>query len=63
MDISSIASASASLATARTGDAVATLVFRKALDAEAQGALQMLAALPPVNGNPPHLGQRVDTFA
>ena len=46
---------------ASTGDAVAISVLKKALDIEAQGALQLIQALPATN--PPNLGNGVDTFA
>lgn len=65
MDPSAIASLATELSQARTGEAVQIAVLRKAMDMQAAGALQLLQALPPpmpVN-NPPHLGNRVDTFA
>lgn len=60
---SSIAAASTVMAQARTGDAVATLVFKKALDVQAQSAMQLLATLPAPASNPPHLGNSVDIRA
>ena len=65
MDTNAIASLATELSQARTGDAVQIAVLRKAMDIEAAGALQLLQALPPpmpVN-KPPHLGNRVDTYA
>lgn len=62
MDVASIATLSSALAQAQTADAVATLVFRKALDLEAQSPLQLLQAVPAAN-NPPHLGNAVDVRA
>lgn len=63
MDVSSISSASTALSQARTGDAVATLVMKKAMDIQAQSALQLLQALPPVANNPPNLGNSIDVKA
>lgn len=65
MDSSSIASAISGLASAQTGTAANIAVLKKALDIQAQNAMQLLEALPqaaPAN-NPPNLGQGVDTFA
>lgn len=62
MDVASIATLSSALAQAQTADAVATLVFRKALDLQAQSALQLLQAVPAAS-NPPHLGNAVDVRA
>jgi hypothetical protein len=62
MDVSSIASLSTALSQAQVGDAVSTLVLKKAMDIQAQGALELLQALPqPVN--PPNLGNSVDVRA
>jgi hypothetical protein len=64
MDVSSAASLASRLSQARVGDAVSTLVFKKALDLQAHNAAQLLAALPqsaPVN--PSHLGQHIDVRA
>ena len=65
MDISIIGSVSAAVSQAATGDAIAIAVLRKTLDLQAQGALQLIQALPQpasvasvVDG----LGQGVDTF-
>ena len=64
MDISSTGSVSATLAQASTGDAVATSVMKKALDIQAQNAMQLIQALPlPSTNNPPNLGNKVNTFA
>lgn len=63
MDVGSIASLNPALSQARTGDAVAVLVMKKAIDAQAQAALQLLQALPQPAGNPPHLGNSVDVRA
>ena len=63
MDISSLGSLTSALSQVQTGDAVATLVLKKAMDIEEQSALQLLQALPPVPGNPPNLGNSIDIKA
>lgn len=65
MDISRIGSgAEAVLTQAQTGDAAQLAVFRKALEAEASAASQLIDAVPkPAAANPPHLGNSVDTHA
>jgi len=64
MDISATANLSSSLSQAKTGDAVAITVLKKALDIQAQGALQLIQALPqPMTSSPPNLGNSVNTFA
>lgn len=63
MDISALASVSSSLSQARVGDAVGTLVLKKAMDIQAQSAMQLLEALPQVPSNPPNLGNSVDVRA
>ncbi len=62
MDINSVGTVSSTLAQARTGDAVAILVMKKAIDLQAQGALQLIQALPQpaaVNG----VGGSINTYA
>ncbi|MCL2525099.1 MAG: YjfB family protein [Betaproteobacteria bacterium] len=56
----SVSSVSSTLSQARTGDAVGILVLKKAIDIQAQSALQLLQALPAVASNPSHLGSSVD---
>ncbi len=63
MNISSLGSLSSALAGASTGDAVGILVLKKALDMEAQTALQLVQALPQPAANPPNLGQNIDVKA
>lgn len=64
MDISAVAGAAAALSSSPTGDAVGTLVLKKALDIQAQNAAQLIQSLPqPQYNNPPNLGQGVDLFA
>ena len=65
MDTNAIASLASDLSQTRTAGAVQIAVLKKAMDIEANGALQLLQALPapmPVK-NPPNLGNNVDTFA
>lgn len=64
MDVSSVSSASSALSSAKVGDAVGTLVLKKAMQAETQAAAQLIEALPkPPSNNPPNLGNKVDLFA
>lgn len=60
MAVSSIGSLSTALSQAQTGDAVSTLVLKKAMQIQEQNALQLLQALPQVSNNPPNLGNSVD---
>lgn len=51
--------------TSPAGTEVQLTVLKKAINLEANGALQLLQSLPapqPAN-NPPHMGKSVDTFA
>jgi len=64
MDISSVGSISSAVSQAQTGDAVGIAVLKKAIDLQAQSALQLIASLPqPATNSPPNLGQGVNTFA
>ncbi|MBI4984399.1 MAG: YjfB family protein [Rhodocyclales bacterium] len=63
MDTAAIASLATDMSQARTAEAVQITVLRKALDVQAQGALQLLEAVQLPANNPPHLGNSVDTFA
>ena len=51
MSIGSVGSVPASLASAKTGDAVAVSVLKKTLDIQQQTALQLLQALPAASGS------------
>lgn len=65
MDISGVAGLSTALPQAQAGNELSVRVLKKALDAQSQGALQLIQALPqpqPVS-NPAHLGQNVDVKA
>ncbi|MCK9285628.1 MAG: YjfB family protein [Rhodocyclaceae bacterium] len=63
MDVTALASVATQMSQARTGEAVQVAVLRKALDVQAQGALQLIQAAALQTNNPPHLGNVVDTFA
>jgi hypothetical protein len=63
MDISAVSSLSTALSQAKTGDAVGTLVLKKAMDIQAQNAMQLLQAVPSVANNPPNLGNSIDVKA
>jgi len=60
MDVSNVASLSSSVAQMKVGDSVGISVLKKAMEIEAQGALQLLQALPQPASNPPNLGNSVD---
>jgi len=62
MDIANVASLSTALSQAKTGDAVGTLVLKKAIDMQAQSAAQLIQALPQPS-NPPNLGNSIDVRA
>jgi len=64
MDLS--ASALSALSSQQTGDAVGISVLKKALNAQAQGALALINAAtrtPSASNLPPHLGQNINTTA
>lgn len=66
MDVTAIASLATSMSQTRTTNDVQMAVLKKAMDIEAQGALQLVQAASQsvaASGNPPHLGNSVDTFA
>lgn len=64
MEVSGIAAAATELTQAKTADAVQVAVLKKAMDIEAQGAMQLVqAASQVISKNPPNLGNHVDTFA
>ena len=63
MDVSSISNAATSLSAMQATTAVQMTVLKKALDAEAQSAAQLINALPQPASLPDHLGQRVNTVA
>ena len=64
VSLSAVSSAVTGLSQAQTGDAVQIAVLKKALDIQAQGAMQLVqAAAQTVPNNPPHLGNTVNEFA
>lgn len=63
MNVNSIAAMATSMSDTRVASEVATTVFKKALDVQEQTAMQLIAALPQVPNNPPHLGNGVDVRA
>lgn len=63
MDVSAVGSLSSALSQVPTGDAVGTLVLKKAMDIQAQHALQLLQAVPQQANNPPNLGNSIDVKA
>jgi hypothetical protein len=66
MEISSVGSVSAALSQASSGDAVALLVLKKALEIQAQNAMQLIQALPqPVTTSVPAApsADGINTFA
>jgi len=68
MDVSGIAAAATQLSQNRTANDVQIAVLKKAMDIQAQGALQLVQAATAqsaqsVSNNPPHLGNAIDTFA
>jgi len=64
MDTVSIAALASDMSQVRTENAVQLAVLKKAMDIEAQGAMQLVqAAVEAVPSNPPNLGNQVDVFA
>jgi hypothetical protein len=64
MDTLAIASLATEMATVRTEQAAQLVILKKAMELQGQGAIQLLtAATEQIYNNPPHLGNRVDTFA
>lgn len=63
MGITSVSGQASTLTPTQLSEAVSTAVLRKAIDIQAQGALQLLQALPSVASNPPNLGNNIDVRA
>ena len=63
MDISGVASLSSAMSQAQSGDAVGTLMLKKAMDLQEQSAAQLLQTLPQTANNPPNLGNSIDVKA
>ena len=63
MDISGITSVATAASLSKTATDVQVAVLKRAMEIEAQGALQLVqAATTAALGNPPHLGNKIDTF-
>ena len=62
MDIANVSSLSTALTQAKSGDAVGTMVLKKAMDVQEQSVAQLLQAIPQAP-NPPNLGNSVDVKA
>jgi len=65
MDVNGIASVATSFSESQNANQVQVAVLKKALDAQASSAAQLIQALPPVSSVnlPAHLGQNVNTSA
>ena len=64
MDTIGIAALASHMSQTRIQGAVQLAVLKKAMDIEAQGAMQLLeAAVQAMPSNPPNLGNQVDVFA
>jgi len=64
MDVGGIAAIATGMTQARTADAVQLAVLKKAMDIQAQGAMQLVQAASQVTtSNLPNIGTQVDTFA
>ena len=64
MDTASIAALASNISQAKVEGAVQLAVLKKAMDIEAQGAMQLVqAAVQAMPNNPPNLGNQVDVFA
>lgn len=62
MDVSNIASLAVAMSNQRTGDAIGVTVLKKALEAQAGGAMALINTLPQPN-LPPNLGNSISTTA
>ncbi|MDP2795733.1 MAG: YjfB family protein [Sulfurisoma sp.] len=66
MDVTTLAAIGTAMSQEKTAGAAQTAVLKKALDVQAQGALQLVQAATqsmPAVSNPPHLGNNVNIFA
>lgn len=63
MDIASVGSLNTALSMAQDGDAVGTLMLKKALKMQEQTAMQLIQSVPQAASNPPNLGNSVDVKA
>jgi hypothetical protein len=60
MEVSSLTGLSSAMSQVDSRDVVGTAVLKKAMDIQAQNAMQLLEALPKIPSNPPNLGNSVD---
>ncbi|MFZ5584225.1 MAG: YjfB family protein [Pseudomonadota bacterium] len=64
MDVNGIASLATSFSETQTSNQIQTAVLKKALDAQASSAVQLIQGLPQSTVNlPDHLGKNVNTTA
>lgn len=64
MDVAGIAAVATDMAQTRAQGEVQMTVLKKAIDIQAQGAMQLIqAAAQVIPTNPPHLGNQVDVHA
>jgi hypothetical protein len=63
MDITSMTGLSAVLSQTQAADAAGIAVLKKAMDIQAQAAMQLIQSLPQVASNPPNLGNNIDVKA
>ena len=64
MDTASIAALASNISQAKVEGAVQLAVLKKAMDIEAQSAMQLVqATVQAMPNNPPNLGNQVDVFA
>lgn len=64
MDTSGISNMATSMSQARTAEAVQMAVLKKSMDIRAQSGMQLVqAAANAAPSNPPHLGNKIDTYA
>ena len=65
MAVNGIANLATTLSNVETANAIQVAVLKKAMDAQAQGAMALIQALPQAGtyNNPPNLGNSVDVFA
>jgi hypothetical protein len=64
MDVSNITSLVTTMANQSTRDAINIAVLKKTLEIQASSAAALINALEqPAAGNPPHLGNTIDTTA
>jgi hypothetical protein len=63
MDISSVSGSTSAMPPEQIRDTAGMMVLKKAIDIQAQNAMQLLQALPQLPSNPPNLGNSVDVKA